>query len=188
MPESTSYRTFLQQFTQSHRQRSHLQLQAIQPWRSGMLVVSYIRGLRMFGLARGTVDQRVLACPTSRKTSSMSAIVWGPLGAGTRCEKEMSCSRGQADYLQHPINLLLRGERQTPISVERKKERAKKWKQRFHFGRRETWLLVVETIWGEWPRDTRNQSDKGQPEKKRNKRKHWGDNGGKEKDEWNTEG
>lgn len=91
-------------------------------WRtSGQL---YMRAVDVCAGGGGTEDQRVLACPTSRKTSSMSAIVWGLLGARTRCEKEMSCSRGQANYLQHPINLLLRREGQLLFQLrERKTER-----------------------------------------------------------------
>ncbi len=100
----------------------------------------------MLGLAGGTADQRVLACPTSRKTSSMSAIVWGRWVLEPGVRKRCHALEGKPTIYNTPLTLLLRGKRQLAFqSRERKREHRNK-KQRLHFGRREMWLLVVETI------------------------------------------
>ncbi len=182
MPESTSYRTFLQQFTQSHRQRSHLQLQAIQPWRSGVLVVSYIRGLRMFGLARGTVDQRVLACPTSRKTSSMSAIVWGRWVLEPGVRKRCHAPEGKLTIYNTPLTYYWEESDKLPFQTrERKREhRNENRDSTLGGGRRGCWLLRLFEVSGQGTQETKVTKDRPE-KKKRNKRKHWGDNEEKRK-------
>lgn len=168
MPKSTSYRTFLLQFTQSQRQRSYRKLKGIQPWRSGALVVSYIRGLRMFGLAGGTADQRVLACPTSRKTSSMSAIVWDRWVLEPGVRKRCHAPEGKPTIYNTPLTYYWEERDNSDFSRERKREhRNENRDSTLGGGGRGCWLLRLFEVRDQGTQETKVAKDSGRKEQQK---------------------